>query len=79
MKVTNIEKESYSYDIYRVTLTPKPLGKLLGKKEKTIRIKQTCNYYRFGGGYVYLYEDGSEVGNGNYIGKALDQWQRSWR
>lgn len=77
MKVTKIEKESYN--IYRVTLTPKPLGKLFGKKDQTIRLKQSCYYYRFGGGGIYLREDGSELGNGNYIGEALDKWQRSWK
>lgn len=70
MKITNIEEEYFN--IYIVTFKPNWFEKLLGYKEKVKRYKKTWSTYVFGGGNVYLNEEGYRLGNGNWIGRKLD-------
>lgn len=78
MKIKNIEKEKDSHNIYVVTLEPSWLGKLFGKKREQLRIKDTGNTFTYGGGSVYLLQNGMELLNHSKIGTAVDQWKRQW-
>lgn len=73
MKITNIEQNGR---IFTVTFTPNKLEKFLGVEEKIRRFKETGNYYPYGGGDVYLNEEGKKLGNGNWIGESIDKWKR---
>ena len=64
--------------IFHVTLSPNRVGRFFGRKPKTIRVKDACRRYFFGGGYVYYREDGSELGNLSEIGGAIDRWRRKF-
>ena len=33
----------------------------------------------FGGGTVYIREDGETTGNGSYIGDSIDKWRRAFK
>jgi len=63
---------------YTVTFKPNWLEKLFGVKEKTEKFKQTNADYLFGGGAVYVRRDGSELGNGHWVGKAIDKFRKTW-
>jgi len=74
-KITKLEYNKYSVDLwYNI------FEKLLfGRKDKTIVVKQSHSYeYTFGGGNVYLRKNGKPLGNGNKIGRAIDQFKMSW-
>lgn len=75
MKVTKIEQEGR---IYKVTLTPNWLQRLFGMKTKIKEVKETFSTYTFGGGNVYVDKKGRKLGNGNWIGEAIDNYKRSW-
>lgn len=75
MKVTKIEENS---GIYLVTLTPNFIEKLFGKKEKVDRFRMSDSTYMFGGGAIYIRQDGERTGNGSYIGEAIDKWRRKF-
>ena len=78
MKIKEIKRKEDSYRIYEVTFTPNWLEKLFGIKEKTKEYKETNSSYTFGGGNVYIDKKGNQLGNGNWIGKAIDNFNRSW-
>jgi hypothetical protein len=78
MKIKEIKRKEDSYSIYEVTFTPNWLEKLFGIKEKTKEYKETSSSYTFGGGSVYIDKKGNQLGNGNWIGKAIDNFNRSW-
>lgn len=77
MRIKEIEREN-SYNIYRVTLVPTFLEKLFGIKEKVRRFKDDGSTYRFGGGTVYINEDGENLGPNHSIGEAIDKWRRKF-
>jgi len=74
MKIVKIE--NIDFRIYKVTIRPSFIEKILGKKEETIRIKDTDRSYIHGNGSVYINERGEYLGNGNFIGEAIDNWRR---
>jgi hypothetical protein len=78
MKIKEIKRKKDSYSIYEVTFTPNWLEKLFGIKEKTKEYKETSSSYTFGGGNVYIDKKGNKLGNGNWIGEAIDNFNRSW-
>ncbi len=75
MKITNIKRVD---NIFIVDLVPNRLEKFFGVQPKTKRYKDKGSYYPFGGGNVYLTEDGEETGNGSYIGTELDKWRNKF-
>lgn len=78
MKIKEIKLKKDSYCIYQVTFTPNWLEKLFGIKEETKEYKYGDATYTFGGGNVYIDKSGKELGNGNWIGEAIDKFRRSW-
>lgn len=78
MKITNIKSKENSYCVYEVTFKPNWLERLFGVKEHTKEYKQTSSDYTFGGGAVYLDKDGDKLGNGNWVGEAIDKFRRQW-
>lgn len=76
MKITDVKKEGHM--IYIITLAPNAIERFFGLKETTMRIKETYSSYSFGGGNVYIYENGKKLGNGHWIGEYLDNWQRKF-
>lgn len=75
MKVTKIEQDGR---IYKVTLTPNLIERLFGIKTKIKEVKETWSTYSFGGGNVYVDNKGRKLGNGNWIGEAIDNHKRSF-
>lgn len=76
MKVANIKKEGV---IYIVELKPCFLERLFNVKNKVKRYKiNPDRIYVAGGGGIYCDQNGKELGNGNYIQKALDEFRRKW-
>ncbi len=74
MKVIKIEEID---NIYHVTLKRNWLERLFGfKPEEVIRYKMTFSTYVFGGGTIYLKEDGERTGNGDYVAEEIDKWRR---
>ena len=78
MKIKEIKRKENSYFIYGVTFTPNWLERLFGVKEKTKEYKDDDATYTFGGGTVYVNKDGKRLGNGNWVGEAIDKLRRSW-
>ena len=78
MKIKEIKRKENSYFIYEVTFAPNWLERLFGVEEKTKEYKDRDENYTFGGGNVYLDKSGKELGNGNWIGEAIDRFRRKW-
>jgi len=78
MKIKEIKRKENSYFVYEVTFTPNWLEKLFGVKEKTKEYKDIDATYTFGGGNAYIDKSGKELGNGNWIGEAIDRFRRKW-
>jgi hypothetical protein len=79
MKIKSIEKEKDRFnDIYLVTFEPNWLEKLFGIKEKLEKYKDTGEVFTFGGGHVYINQDGEQLINHNSIGETLDNFRRKW-
>jgi hypothetical protein len=78
MKIKEIKRTKDSYFVYEVTFTPNWLEKLCGVEEKTKEYKDDDGTYTFGGGNVYIDKSGKELGNGNWIGEAIDRFRRKW-
>jgi len=75
MKIVEITKEN---DIYTVKQVPNWLERLFGIKEKVEKFKKdNWHKYMFGGG-LYYNQKGEEIGNGNKVGLALDNYERSF-
>jgi len=77
MKVIKVQKAD-NINIYSVTLKPNWLGRLFGRKEKVINLKDTRRKYMLGGGGLYINKKGEELGVLSDIGKAIDNFKRSW-
>lgn len=79
MRITDITNEGR---IYSVTFKPNWFEKLLGYTEKTKKYKDTFSTYSFGGGCVYVDQEGNELGNnfgyGVDIRKAIDKHRRKF-
>lgn len=77
MKITKIEQEG---NIYTVTFTPNWWERLFGYKEKSNKYKDTYLTYTYGGGHVYVNQEGKELSNthgyGSDIRRAIDNWRR---
>jgi hypothetical protein len=76
MKIKEIKRKSDC--IYEVTFTPYWLEKLFGVEEKTKEYKDSGYRYRIDKSTVYIDKNGEKLGNGNWIGKAIDTFRRSW-
>ena len=75
MKITKIEKIDR---IYHVTMEPGFFGRLFGAKTKIERFKDSGYEFTFGGGTVYIREDGEHLGNYTNIGTSIDKWKRKF-
>lgn len=78
MKITKIERDKDSYNVFIVTFTPNFFEKLFGVKEKNKKFKDTDSIYTFGGGTVYISQDGEKIENRSYIGESIDKWRRAF-
>jgi len=74
MKVGNIRKLENSK--YEVTLIPNWFERLLGIKPKIKYFKETFYTYTFGGGNLYIDEEGRQTKNGYYIAEEIDRFKR---
>lgn len=74
MKIVKITEE----EDWIVDFEPNWFEKLFGIKPKTEVFRQTFNNYEFGGGAVYRRQNGSNLGNNNWIGVAIDKHRRKW-
>jgi hypothetical protein len=77
MKIKNIKRDDKNYSVYVVKFEPNWLEKKIGVKEKTKQYKSTGRIYVFGGGNVYINKKGNSLGNGHWIGEAIDKWRRA--
>lgn len=75
MKISKIEKKD---GIYYVTLIPNFFERIFNFKEKVEKYKETGMTYTFGGGTVYIKDDGTKTSNGDKVGEAIDKWNRAW-
>lgn len=73
MKLTKIEKIDR---IYHVTMEPGFFERLFGVKTRVDRFMDSHKTFVFGGGTVYIREDGEELGNTSYVGNSIDKWRR---
>jgi hypothetical protein len=78
MKITKITRDPDTYNVLTVTLTPNRWEKFWGNFEEQLKVRDSGKTYRFGGGSVYYLQDGQQLGNGNYIGEAIDKWKNRW-
>lgn len=76
MKIKEIKRKSNG--IFEVTFTPYWFEKLFGVEEKTKEYKDSGYRYTIGENTVYIDKNGKELENGNWIGKAIDRFRRSW-
>lgn len=74
MKITKIEDLERGY--VAVTFTPGWFGKLFGRKEKKIQYRQNGYYFQFGGGDVWVSEQGDKVTNMSTLHDALEKHRR---
>lgn len=74
MKIANITNKGR---IYSVELVPNFFERLIGIKPKTVEYKDTYSTFTYGGGSVYIREDGYRTGNGDWIPEAIDKWRNS--
>jgi len=75
MKIESIKQEG---DIFTVTFKPSFIEYLFGCTSKIKKYKNTYDEYKYGGGFVYVDKNGKKLGNGNWIGEALDAHQRKF-
>lgn len=76
MKIKEIKRKSNG--IFEVTFTPYWFEKLFGVEEKTKEYKDSGYRYTIDNNPVYIDKSGKKLGNGNWIGKAIDNFRRSW-
>lgn len=76
MKIVEIWESGDS--IYTVRFKPNWFGRIFGGVEWEEEYKDMRRTYNYGGAGVYLRKDGSELGNFNWIGEAIDNFKRSW-
>ena len=75
MKLVNIEKIN---KVYHVTLKPNFIGRIFGKTEKVIKLKDYGTKYSCGGQTVYINQEGKKIGNYSPIAEAVDNWRRKF-
>lgn len=71
MKIANITNDGR---VYTVELVPNWFEKLFGVKPKNVRYRETMSTFTYGGGNVYIREDGKRTENGDEITEAIDRW-----
>ena len=76
MKIKEIKRKSNG--IFVVTFTPYWFEKLFGVEEKTKEYKDSGYRYTIDNNPVYIDKSGKKLGNGNWIGKAIDNFRRGW-
>lgn len=64
--------------IYTVRFKPNWFKRIFGGVEWEEQYKSTGMEYKYGDAGVYIRKDGSELGNFNHIGEAIDNFKRSW-
>lgn len=69
MKIVKIVNEGRTYT---VDFVPNWFEKLFGKTPETRKFLYSGRLYTYGGGRIYYEQSGRTLGNGNYIGEALD-------
>jgi hypothetical protein len=79
MKITKIEREiDKSTFIYNVTFEPNWFERLFSKQTEERRYQDTGKHYKYGGGTVYIKQNGEYLDNGDNIGEAIDNFRRSF-
>jgi hypothetical protein len=79
IKSVEVESESSWTIIYQVTFEPTWFERVILKKTETQKKYKDNGYtYMFGNGHVYTDQTGEDLGNGNWIGNAIDKWRRKW-
>ena len=78
MKITKVQSKKEEYNVYKVTLTPNWLEKILGLKEAIGEFKDTGDNYMCGGGSVYINKNGDTLSNHSDIDDAIDRWRRKF-
>ena len=76
MIITNIKETNVNS--YEVTFEPSKWEKFWGKETQKKEYKKDTEYKYMFGGHVYFDRTGQELGNGNWIGNAIDNFRRSW-
>ena len=75
MRISKIEHQDF---YYKVTFEPNWIERIFGVNEKTVRYRASDSTYVFGGGTVYIREDGEKCGNHSYVGDEIDKWRRKF-
>lgn len=65
-------------NIWTLTFKPSIIEKIFGVKEKQKSYKETNRKYTFGGGTIYVTQDGRDTDNGDWVAEAIDRKKRSF-
>lgn len=76
MKIVEIKKSDDC--IYTIRFKSNFIRRIFGFDDYFEQYKDTGKRYTNGDGSVYIRKDGSELGLNNSIGKAIDNFKRSW-
>ena len=76
MKITKIKNNQSN--IYIVYFEPTWFEKIFKIQPYQKKYKDTGNFYVYGKGSVYIDQKGRKLGNGNWIGKRIDEWRRKF-
>lgn len=78
----NISKIEEKKGVYIVTREPSFIERFFGVKKRVDKYKNTGHHYTFGGGSIYVDQEGRELGNslgyGSSTREAIDCWRRSF-
>ena len=79
MRISKIECTGYEYSVTRI---PNMIERFFGITERVDKYQSTGRSYTFGGGRVYVNQQGRELGNNFGYGcntrEAIDCWRRSF-
>ena len=78
MKIKEIKQSDKKFHVYEVTFTPNWIEKMFGVEEKTKEYKDIFAKITFCNGTVYVDKDGNKLGNGNWVGEAIDKFRRQF-
>jgi len=74
MKIIGV-KTIKSY-IYELDIKYNWLERLFGSKSGKYKFKETDSIFTFGGGHVYIDEEGEKLTNFDKRGEYMDRWKR---
>ena len=78
MKIDSVELDENQMNTYIVCFVPNFIEWLFGYNIKRVKYRWKGQEFKFGGGGVYYRKDGSRLGNGHRVAKAIDMYRNKW-